>query len=199
MIHAYIGNGKGKTTAAMGLALRAAGNDWHVAIVQFLKSGASGETHLLADLPNVSVRAGKGTAKFTFAMDDADRTRARTVHDANLAAAIDEIAVIGHPLDENADSIPEAQSDGRMSEASKPTYAGSMLVLDEVLDAIADQLVDEALVRRALELSDARTEIVLTGRSTPPFVAEAADYITDMRCVRHPYQKGVRARKGVEL
>ena len=193
MIHAYIGNGKGKTTAAMGLALRAAGAEWHVVIVQFLKSGKSGETHLLADLPNVTVRSGKGTAKFTFAMNDEDRAHARAVHDANLSAALAQMDAV--LVGRHQDAPPP--STGR--DASQPPCANAMLVLDEGLDALAKGLLDEALVDRALALSSAGAEVVLTGRAVPPVIEARADYITRMECVRHPYDRGVRARIGVEL
>lgn len=177
MIHVYQGNGKGKTTAAAGLALRAAGSGWDVAVVQFLKSGQSGEMRLLAALPNVSVRAGKGSARFSFAMDDADRARARAAHDANLRGALDECAA--HRAREDSEGI--------------------LLVLDEALDALAKGLLDEALVREALDAGAHGTEVVLTGRAAPPFVADVADYLTDMACVRHPFSSGTAARKGVEF
>lgn len=176
MIHVYQGNGKGKTTAAMGLALRAAAQGFDVVIVQFLKSGESGEARLLAKLPNVSVRAGKGSAKFTFAMDEADRAAARAAHDANLRAALEECA---------ACAAGESE--------------GLLVVLDEALDALAKGLLDEGLVREALAFAEGGAEVVLTGRAAPAFIAEAADYLTDMVCVRHPYQNGTAARKGVEF
>lgn len=200
MIHAYTGNGKGKTTAAMGLALRAAGAGWRVAIVQFLKNGKSGETRVLADLDGVTLRSGKGSAKFTFAMTDEDRAHARAAHDANLAAALAEIdalvAAQRGAEETQAAKAPKLAADGS---APKPPCLEIMLVLDEALDALSKGLLDEELVFRALELSLEGVEVVFTGRSAPPIVEDAADYITRMECVRHPYRKGVRARIGVEL
>ena len=193
MIHAYIGNGKGKTTAAMGLALRAAGADWHVAIVQFLKSGKSGETRLLADVPHVTLRSGKGTAKFTFAMDDEDRAHARAVHDANLSAALAEIDAL------LASRRAREAAGGAEGRGAEPPCANMMLVLDEALDALAAGLLDEALADRAVALSDEGVEVVFTGRAVVPAIEARADYITRMECVRHPFGRGVRARIGVEL
>lgn len=193
MIHIYRGNGKGKTTAAMGLALRALGRGWRVEIVQFLKSGNSGEVAMLESMPGATVRSGKGSAKFTFAMDDDDRARARSVHDEHLAAALDEVEsalsdAVSRPANDNGTAAPGADD-----------APGVLLVLDEALDALAAGLLNEELVARALNASAAGAEVVLTGRAAPAFVEDAADYITCMECVRHPYSRGVGARKGVEL
>ena len=181
MIHLYEGTGKGKTTAAMGLALRAAGCGWRVIVVEFLKDGTSGEALALAGLPNVAVLADKATAKFTFAMDEADRARAREAHDRMIGEAIR--------------AAEAAIEDGG---GGKGARAQVMIVLDEALDAIAHGLADETLVRRAAALSQRGAEIVFTGRTAPAYLADAADYITEMECLRHPYERGVPARRGVE-
>lgn len=180
MIHIYEGTGKGKTTAAMGLALRAAGCGWRVIVVEFLKDGTSGEARVLAGLPNVAVLADKATAKFTFAMDEDDRARARDAHDRMIEEAI-----------RAAEAAMEDSSDGG-------ARTQVMIVFDEALDAIAHGLADEALVRRAAGLSQRGAEIVFTGRKAPACLADAADYITEMECLRHPYEQGVPARRGVE-
>ena len=215
MIHLYHGDGKGKTTAAFGLALRALGAGWRVAVVQFLKDGASGEVIPLRGL-GATVLARTPPVRFSFAMDDAERAASRREHDANLVQAL---GLVGAEVGDGRPrpGVPgavEAPGAGGMSEAP-----GCLLVLDEVLDAHAAGLLDEGLLRAALawgagegggagegededglspEPTASARELVLTGHSVPDFVRDAADYITCMRAERHPYDKGVAARRGVE-
>lgn len=173
MIHLYYGDGQGKTSAAMGLALRAWAAGWGVHVVQFLKDGTSGEVRALEALGSVRVDADGPLAKFTFLMDDAERAASRELHDAHLRAAL----------------------------AGVRAGATRMLVLDEVLDALAAGLLDEALVREALSLAQGDTgcELALTGHGEPPaFVRDAADYVTRAVAEAHPYDRGVPAREGVE-
>lgn len=195
MIHVYHGDGQGKTSAAMGLALRAAGAGWPVQVVQFLKDGSSHEVRALRELPGVRTVDAGDLARFTFEMDDGTRAAARALHDANLRAALDEARA------------------GRTR----------LLVLDEALDAHRAGLLDEALLREALDLggADGRLgerarkraerageeppvfetpplELVITGHKLPVFVYDAADYVTLMQAEEHPFRRGVAAREGVE-
>ena len=148
LLHLYWGDGKGKTTAAMGLALRALGSGKRVVIVQFLKGGQSGEIPLLAQL-GAKIFRGKGGQKFVFQMNEAEKAAARAVQNENLTAALAE------PAD--------------------------LLILDEAGSAWELDMVDKDLLRRA-----------------PQWMLDAADYSTEMKCCRHPYQKGIKARKGIE-
>lgn len=91
LLHLYWGDGKGKTTAAMGLALRALGSGKRVVIVQFLKGGQSGEIPLLAQL-GAKIFRGKGGQKFVFQMNEAEKAAARAVQNENLTAALAEPA-----------------------------------------------------------------------------------------------------------
>lgn len=154
MIHVYHGDGKGKTTAAMGLALRMLAAGRRVVVVQFLKDGESGEARLLAEHFGVPVFAGKASDKFTWSMTSEELAATRELHDGNLASALAEL---------------EGAQEG-------------LLVLDEALDALSKELVDEALVDRAPSRK----------------IVEKADYITEMRCEKHPYEQGICAREGVE-
>ena len=148
LLHLYWGDGKGKTTAAMGLALRALGSGKRVVIVQFLKGGQSGEIPLLAQL-GAKIFRGKGGQKFVF-----------------LTAALAE------PAD--------------------------LLILDEAGSAWELDMVDKDLLRRAVLERPAAQECVLTAHKAPQWMLDAADYSTEMKCRRHPYQKGIKARKGIE-
>ncbi|MGN0707910.1 MAG: cob(I)yrinic acid a,c-diamide adenosyltransferase [Faecalibacterium sp.] len=165
LVHLYWGDGKGKTTAAVGLALRALGCGRRVTVVQFLKGGPSGEIPLLEQL-GAKVYRGKAGQKFVFQMNEAEKAAARAVQDANLAAA----------LAQQAD----------------------LLILDEAGSAWELDMVDKALLQRAVLERPAAQECVLTAHAAPPWMMEAADYCTEMRCVRHPYHKGIAARRGIE-
>ena len=144
LLHLYYGDGKGKTTAAMGLALRALGSGKRVVIVQFLKAGQ----------------------KFVFQMNEAEKAATRDLQNKNLAAAL------AQPCD--------------------------MLVLDEAGSAWELDMVDKALLQQAVLHRPAGQECVLTAHAAPGWMLDAADYLTEMCCRRHPYQKGIAARKGVE-
>ena len=150
LLHLYWGDGKGKTTAAMGLALRALGSGKRVVIVQFLKGGQSGEIPLLAQL-GAKIFRGKGGQKFVFQMNEAEKAAARAVQNENLTAALAEL-----------------------------------------------DMVDKDLLRRAVLERPAAQECVLTAHKAPQWMLDAADYSTEMKCCRHPYQKGIKARKGIE-
>ena len=158
MIHVYHGDGKGKTTAAMGLALRMLAAGRRVVVVQFLKDGESGGARLLAEHFGVPVFAGKASDKFTWSMTSEELAATRELHDGNLASALAEL---------------EGAQEG-------------LLVLDE------------ALVDRALDMSARGVEVALTGRAPSRKIVEKADYITEMRCEKHPYEQGICAREGVE-
>ena len=164
MLHIYTGEGKGKTTAAMGLALRAIGHGRKVVILQFLKSGTSGELMPLTRL-GATVISGKHGTGFVSAMSREEKEKTRKMNDENMRK------VLGMEFD--------------------------LLVLDEACAAMKYDMVDPALIRRAAALKSGR-EIVLTGRDPAQFLLDAADYITDMVCVRHPYECGITAREGIE-
>lgn len=166
LIHLYCGEGKGKTTAAMGLALRALGAGRRVVIVQFLKGRRTGEIPLLESL-GAQVFRGKAGTKFSFQMDEEERAETRSLQTEHLRAALE--------LD------------------------AELLVLDEACGAWETDLVDRDLLRKAVLEKPAGQELVLTGREPAGWMRKAADYITEMRCCRHPYQRGVPAREGVEF
>lgn len=165
LIHLYWGEGKGKTTAAAGLALRALSAGRRVVIVQFLKGSPSGEIPLLEQMGAIVYRDKPGQ-KFVFRMNEAEKSAARQTQTQNLTAA----------LAENAD----------------------LLILDEACAACALEMVDTALLRRAVERKPQGQELVLTGRDPADWMLSAADYCTEMRCHKHPYEKGISARKGIE-
>ena len=165
LLHLYYGDGKGKTTAAMGLALRVMGSGKRVVILQFLKGGKSGEVPLLEQL-GAKVYRGKAGQKFVFQMNEAEKEATRQLQNANLTAAM------ADPAD--------------------------LLILDEAGSAWELDMVDKALLQKAVLERPAEQECVLTAHAAPQWMLDAADYVTEMKCHRHPYQRGISARQGIE-
>ena len=169
LIQAYIGDGKGKTTAAVGQSLRAAGHGYHVLFLQFLKDvrEISGELIAIKDVKTIR-HASFGTGKFVIrdTISDLDRGYARD--------AID---------------YATAQASNRMMD---------MLVLDEIGAAIALGLVDPGQILRIFEIGESWLDVVLTGRQLPEIILEKAGLVTKMELVRHHYDHGVIARRGIE-
>lgn len=169
MIHLYCGDGKGKTTAAMGLALRMAGRGKGVVIAQFLKGSDTGERYALARLPQVTLLPVPDHVKFSFALTPEE----------HLAEA------------ERADVL--LTQAGLLAQAE---HCG-LLVLDEVCSAISTGLLSLEAVLNVMD--SLNTELVLTGRDAHPDLEARADYITRCSKVRHPYDQGIQARPGIEF
>ena len=166
LVHLYWGEGKGKTTAAMGLALRSLGAGRKVVVVQFLKGGPSGEIPLLEQL-GARVFRGKAGQKFTFQMTEAERAETKALQSENLRRAL--------------------------------ALESDLLVLDEACAAWRKDMADRDLLKQAVLVRPQGREVALTGRNPPDWMREAADYITEMKCHRHPFEKGISAREGVEF
>lgn len=171
LIHLYCGDGKGKTTAALGLALRASGAGKRVLLLQFLKGRETGELKSLARLPEITVVRGNASGKFSFQMDPAERAAALILHTENLRAAI---------------------NTARAGECD-------LLILDEALGALSAGLLDERLLRELVSGKPPALELVLTGRAPPHWLFEAADYVSEMCKRKHPFDRGIAARSGVEF
>jgi cob(I)alamin adenosyltransferase len=170
LIQLYTGDGKGKTTAAIGLAIRAAGHGRRVVIAQFLKGRDSGELCALAALDGIEVVRLSQDYGFVWEMDGASLDQVRTEHDAILAQVAAKVS----------------------------SGACELLVLDEIAAACRHGLVN---TDRLLELIDTRpepVEVVMTGRDAPTALIERADYITELRKVKHPFDRGIPAREGIE-
>lgn len=168
MLHIYCGDGKGKTTCSMGLAVRAAGHGRKVVVAQFLKSGNSGERVVLEQLPTVNCLPVPETMKFTFLMNEQEKADTR----AQMTEIFSQAAQLGRDSD--------------------------LLVLDELCSAINTGMVPLDQVLAFLDSRPENLEVVITGRDPAPELQERADYITEMRKVKHPFDRGVHAREGVE-
>ena len=170
LCHLYCGDGKGKTTAAMGLALRAAGSGMQVLIVQFLKNRETGELRALSAIPNIRILRGKGGSGFSFSMSEEEKSKTRQIHQQNFDLAV---------------------CAARMGECD-------LLILDEAVGACRLGLLDEKSLLDFLQNRPLGLEVVLTGRGPDEALCAAADYITEMKKIRHPFDAGVAARDGIE-
>ena len=171
MIHIYYGDGKGKTTAAIGLAVRAAGSRMKVLFVQFLKTEFSGERHTLSHTENITLTFAPVELKFTYEMDESEKQKAA--------------AMFRKMFDEAVRTVF--------------TWKYDMIVLDEIFSAIEADMVSEHDVYEFVSNAPKNLEIVMTGHNPPERILELADYITEMKKIKHPYDKGVQARFGIEF
>ncbi len=167
MIHLYCGDGKGKTTAAMGLIARALGRDRKVVLVQFLKGSKTGEIMFFSKCDNLEILRSKKVMKFSFQMTDEEKDNARNGHNAMLKEAL--------------------------------LLEYDMLVLDEAMGAIGSGLLDSQILKDAIINFSEEKELVMTGRDPEKFFVEHADYVSEIKCIKHPYKEGVLAREGVEF
>ncbi len=171
LIHIYCGDGKGKTTAAIGLAVRAAGCGKRVFIVQFLKGQATGELKSLACIPEIKLLRGKACSKFTCQMDERELQQTYDLNTKNLLTAVET---------------------ARSGECD-------VLILDEILGTLSCDLIDSDLLRSLIEQKPESLELVLTGRNPPQWLLDQADYVTEMVKRKHPYDQGIPAREGIEM
>jgi cob(I)alamin adenosyltransferase len=165
------GPGKGKTTAALGTAMRAAGNGMRVLVLQFLKgSWDYGELHAAEKFNGDLVirQMGRGFVKVGGAETDPEDLR--LVHEA-------------------------------WDEAVRAMQSGDwdMLVLDEINYAIGYGMLDPAQVAEALKQRPPMLHVILTGRNAHPTLVELADTVTEMREVKHAYTRGILAQRGIEF
>ena len=170
LIHIYCGDGKGKTTAAVGLAVRCAGRGNKVLLVQFLKSRDSGELYSLAKLPDIEVMRGKESKKFTFQMNEEEKHALLIEHNKMFEQVLKKIKNGGY----------------------------SLLILDEVIGALNAKVFEMPKLIEFLRHKPENLEVVLTGRNPAPELVEIADYVSEMRKVKHPMDKGIMAREGIE-
>ena len=188
LVQMYVGDGKGKTTAAMGLALRAVGHGFHVKVVQFLKGSVySGENisamqldplleikHFGRECPN-TISIAMGWTKCSGCGACFVKKGEVTEEDRDMAKAA-------------CDQVREYYEDGMTD----------MIVLDEISNAI---YFDALSIDAAVELVNARPkniELILTGRNMPEELMNLADLITEMKVIKHPFQRGILGRRGVE-
>lgn len=171
LMHIYYGEGKGKTTASMGLALRCAGCGGKVLIMQCMKRDNSGERYVLERLSQITLWKTYPFVKFSFQMDVLEKQQAKTWYTKQFLEIVEIVQ----------------------------TGAYQMLVMDELLSCIRCGFLEESLVLSFLNQKPKELEVVITGRDPSEKLLEKADYVTEMVKRKHPYDKGIVARRGVEF
>jgi len=170
LLQVYTGDGKGKTTAAFGLAFRAYGRGFKVAVVQFMKTWVTGEVQLAETLENFHIKRIDTSPKFTWEMNEAELEELRLE--------------IRKGFEYVRNLVKENKYD--------------LLVLDEINHIIIKEFVSKEEIIEFIDSKPNTLEIVMTGRNAPDWLMEKADLVTEMKCIKHPFEKGIPARVGIE-
>jgi len=169
LVQVYTGDGKGKTSAAFGLALRAIGRGLKVYIIQFIKGGFDyGELYIVDRLPNLTLKA-FGRGKF----------------------------VIQQPP--SKEDVKLAEEAFRLAEKTVKSGEYDLVILDEINVALNLKLISLEKVLELIKSKPKHVELVLTGRYAPKEIIDVADLVTEMREVKHPFKRGCQAREGIEF
>ncbi len=167
-VHVYCGDGKGKTTAAVGLAVRAAGRGKRVLIARFLKTDDSGEVEVLRQIPGIEVVPCTRTFGFVSRMTPKIREEAALYYGKQL------------------------------EQACRTAHAYDMLILDEIMAACHYDMVSETALLDFLRQRPGQLEVVLTGRDPSERILAEADYVSEICMKKHPFTGGLTAREGIE-
>jgi len=169
-VHIYCGDGKGKTTAAVGLSVRACGCGKKVLITRFLKTDHSGEVKALQALPGITITPCERSFGFFTRMSEQQKKEAKVYYSQLLQTTLQR-AVEG---------------------------AYDLLVMDEIMAVCNYGLVEEPVVLDFLTSRPEGLEVVLTGRNPSDKLIELADYVSEIKKIKHPYDRGIAARQGIE-
>lgn len=175
MIHVYTGDGKGKTTAAVGLAFRAAGAGLRVCMIQFLKGRA--EYNEIKILRKLSKRCKIIKFDQVHPMFSSG-SRTKSIAGARLRM--------------------QAQDDFETAREVVLSKKYDIVIMDEIINLVSQNFLPERDLTELIGATPKRVELVFTGRGASRALLERADYATEMRLVKHPYHKGKKARKGIE-
>ena len=171
LIHIYTGDGKGKTTAAVGLGMRACGRSLNVLMVQFLKGKESGEHIAISKLKaRFIINPGKPLKKFTWNMNEEEIFEATIIQNEQFKYALDEVK----------------------------TGKWDVLILDEIISTITMKMISLDDVISFISNKPENLELVMTGRNAPDELIDIADYVSDILEVKHPMNKCIIARMGIE-
>lgn len=170
LVHIYCGDGKGKTTTGMGLCARAAGFGYKVLIYQFMKDNKTSERKTLEHQENITWLDGLEQEKFSFQMTEEEKKQRRDFYNAQLEM------VTKKAVEEQYD----------------------VLFLDETIYTIRAGLLDEEKVLEFLDHKPEHLEVILTGQGPSEALIARADYVSEICMRKHPFQKGIPARKGIE-
>ena len=169
-IHVYCGNGKGKTTTAMGLCTRAAGYGYKVLIYQFMKNNSTNERKILEKVPNITFVDGLEKEKFSFQMTEEEKIQRKKFYEAQF--------------EKITDMAKQEEFD--------------ILFCDELIYTIGAGLFDEDILVDYLKNKPDTLEVILTGQNPGERIVELADYVSEIRKIKHPFDFGKAAREGIE-
>lgn len=169
-IHIYCGDGKGKTTTGMGLCTRAAGYGYRVLIYQFMKNNKTSERKVLEHVPNITFVDGLEQEKFSFQMTPEEKASRKAYY--------------------------QEQFFNITQKAENENY--DILFCDELIYTIRAGLFDEDILIDYLKKKPEHLEIILTGQNPGDALIELADYVSEIRKVKHPFDRGLSARNGIE-
>lgn len=170
LIHIYTGDGKGKTTAATGLAVRACGSGRKVYIVSFLKTSQSGEVNFINSLNCDNIKVFRFEHDHGFVRDNCNDG---ICDDTKTALEFIFDVLSGKKCD--------------------------VLILDEIICSYNLGYVTKEDIQNIINIKSDECELILTGRGAPGWLCEKADYVTEMKAIKHPYNSGIDARKGIEF
>lgn len=173
LVQIYTGDGKGKTTAAFGLALRSAGHGGKVLIYQFLKPASLdlGERKAVQNISEITVEVLGETWDMRTSFDDKEAV-------AKIRSAIGKACA----------ELARLASDGMYD----------VIVLDEIVFCLAKGLANLEDIKRIIEERDQRVELIMTGRGAIEELITLADLVTEVKSIKHPFDKGIKARRGIE-
>lgn len=166
-LHIYTGDGKGKTTAATGLSIRAYAQGKRVYIVSFLKTSDSGEVSFIKSLDSENIDV------FRFERNHGFIKSGNEINKEEIMRALEFVY----------EALEKSKCD--------------LLVLDEIICAYHFGCVTKDEILKIINMSG-ECELVMTGRGAPGWLIDKADYVTEMKCIKHPYDKGIDARCGIE-
>ena len=170
-VHVYCGDGKGKTTTAMGLCTRAAGYGCKVLIYQFMKNNKTSERNILQQVPNITFVNGLEQEKFSFQMTLSEKLERKTYYEKQFRKITEKAA------EEDYD----------------------ILFFDELIYTIRAGLFDEQILLDYLKNEKPEhLEVILTGQQPSDELVELADYVSEIRKIKHPFDQGLPARPGIE-
>jgi len=182
LVHVVTGDGKGKTTSALGLAVRALGSNLRVSMIQFLKSGTTGELYTIKKhLPGMQIEQ--------FGVDAVNERQQK----------LDQFRDKGSKFIFNPDEQEKEAAILGFEHAKKVINSKDydLVILDEI-----NVVLDKGLIplKDVMDIIDnhGKTELYLTGRDAPQEIMDKADYVNIVKGIKHPWQKGIKARKGIE-
>lgn len=169
-VHIYCGDGKGKTTCGMGLCVRAAGYGYRVLIYQFMKDNSTSERKAMEKIPEITFVPGLKQEKFSFQMTEQEKEERKRFYE---------------------DKFREVTRKAREEEYD-------VLFLDEIIYTIRAGLFEEELLLQWLQEKPEHLEVILTGQNPGEKLIACADYVSELKKIKHPFDRGLAARDGIE-